>query len=42
MSKKSSSRPPSNQPGNGDNWPSTTPNPSGKGRGIAVPSPSKR
>ncbi|WP_258195984.1 MULTISPECIES: hypothetical protein [unclassified Shewanella] len=42
MSKQSSSRPPSNQPANGGNWPSTTGNPSGTGRGNAIPAPAKR
>ena len=30
-------RPPSNQQGNGGNWPSTTGRPSGSGRGVAAP-----
>jgi hypothetical protein len=42
MSKQGSSRPPSNQPVNGGNWPSTTGNPSGAGRGNAIPAPAKR
>lgn len=34
-SSKSGSRSPSNHPGPGGNWPSTTGNPSGGGRGKA-------
>tara|TARA_R100001377_G_C3182013_1_gene107036 strand:+ start:57 stop:185 length:129 start_codon:yes stop_codon:yes gene_type:complete len=42
MANNNNSRPPSNQPGNGGNWPSTTGEKSGGGRGEAAPKSGKR
>jgi hypothetical protein len=42
MTNNNSSRPPSNQPGNGGNWPSSTDNKSGGKRGNAVPASNKK
>ncbi|WP_255353051.1 hypothetical protein [Arsukibacterium sp. MJ3] len=42
MAKSNSSKPASNHPGPGGNWPSTTGNKSGGGRGVAVPSSRKK
>ena len=42
MAKSNSSKPVSSYPGPGGNWPSTTGNKSGGGRGVAVPTGGKK